>query len=253
LPDPETKNDDQPCQHVYDAEGRQHCSSFDYTGTDGTGNCGSVNGKFGCTGKVPTSNGIEIVSDTTTKTNTDGTSTDTTNNTATQTICNGFGTGSCTSTVTHSSSTTVKNADGTKGGTTTTCTGKLCGSTTNPDANGDGLGDCVKDCGDSSGTSASKLTKPVDGTFDGEDDKWDKKINDAKVDLKDRVDKLTSLFKPISNINLGGGGHLYCPPAVSVMGHSIDFCMDKYAGSLSWLSQAILLLCTATALFIIFL
>jgi hypothetical protein len=253
LPDPQTENDDQPCTKVTDAEGRQSCSVFQYTGMDGTGNCGSFNGVFGCTGKSPTSTGTETVSTTTTKSNADGTTTDTTNNTATQTNCNGFGTGSCSSSVTNSQTTTVKNSSGATTSTGTTCSGKACSSTSNPDTNGDGIGDCVKDCTPNSGNSATKLTAPAPGNFDGEDDKWDKKINDAKVDFKDRLDKLSGLFKPISNINLGGGGHLYCPPAVSVLGHDISFCLDQYAGSLSWISQVILLVCTVSALFIIFL
>jgi hypothetical protein len=252
LPDPQTEKQDDPCTKVTDAEGRQGCSIFEYVAKDGTGNCGSVNGVFGCSGVNPTSTGTETQVTTTTKANADGSTTDTTQNSATQTSCNGFGTGSCTSTVTNSQTTTVKNSTGTTTSTGTTCTGKLCSTSTNPDANGDGIGDCIKDC-DGSGASASKLTAPTQGNFDGEDDKWDKKINDAKTDFKDRLDKLSALFKPISNINLGGGGHLYCPPAISVLGHDISFCLDQYAGSLSWISQVILLVCTVSALFIIFL
>ena len=118
-----------------------------------------------------------------------------------------------------------------------------------------GVGDCVKDCGTPAGSSpkASSLSAPTQGNFDGEADKWQKKIDDSKTEVIAALDKMKALFKPISNISLGGGGQLYCPPPVQVLDHTISFCLDDYASSLSWISQVVLLVCTVSAMFIIFL
>ncbi|MEE3509647.1 hypothetical protein QN399_25980, partial [Pseudomonas sp. 10C3] len=143
-----------------------------------------------------------------------------------------------------------------------TCSGSLCGnaSTTTGSGSGTGaasggVGDCVKDCGTPAGSSpkASSLSAPTQGNFDGEADKWQKKIDDSKTEVIAALDKMKALFKPISNISLGGGGQLYCPPPVQVLDHTISFCLDDYASSLSWISQVVLLVCTVSAMFIIFL
>jgi hypothetical protein len=97
------------------------------------------------------------------------------------------------------------------------------------------------------------LTEPKHGNMDDWGNEWDQKIKDAKGDFKDGLDKLKNSFQPMGDIDLGGGGgKLFCPPSVTVLGKSISFCMDQYAGSLSWLAQAILFLCAATALMIVF-
>ncbi|WP_104685608.1 hypothetical protein [Pseudomonas cerasi] len=85
-----------------------------------------------------------------------------------------------------------------------------------------------------------------------EDEKWQKKIDDSKDEIKDGLDKLKSVFSPIGDLSLGGGGSLYCPPAVTVLGKSISFCLDKYSGSLDWIAQAVLFMCAVIALFIVF-
>ena len=265
LPPPETTDENKPCSKVTDAEGRQSCTTSNFTGTDGAVNCGSVNGEFGCRGSYPASKGIEIASTTAVQALIDGSTKEVTTNKATQSVCSGgMGPGVCVISTSTSISTTSHSSTGVVSGTATTCSGSLCGnaSTTTGTGSGTGtgtasggVGDCVKDCGTPAGSSpkASSLSAPTQGNFDGEADKWQKKIDDSKTEVIAALDKMKALFKPISNISLGGGGQLYCPPPVQVLGHTISFCLDDYASSLGWISQVVLLVCTVSAMFIIFL
>ena len=263
LPPPETTDENKPCTKVTDAEGRQSCTTSNFTGTDGAVNCGSVNGEFGCRGSYPSSKGIEIASTTAVQALIDGSTKEVTTNNATQSVCTGgMGPGVCVISSSTSTTTVSHSSTGVVSGTATTCSGSLCGnaSTTTGTGSGTGtasggVGDCVKDCGTPAGSSpkASSLSAPTQGNFDGEADKWQKKIDDSKTEVIAALDKMKALFKPISNISLGGGGQLYCPPPVQVLDHTISFCLDDYASSLSWISQVVLLVCTVSAMFIIFL
>lgn len=263
LPPPATTDENKPCSKVTDAEGRQSCTTSNFTGTDGAVNCGSVNGVFGCRGSYPSSKGIEIASTTAVQALIDGSTKEVTTNNATQSICNGgMGPGVCVISTSTSTVTTSHSSSGSVSGTATVCTGTLCGNAAVNTGTGSGtgtasgsVGDCVKDCGTPPGSSpkASSLAAPTQGNFDGEEDKWQKKIDDSKTEVVAALDKMKALFKPISNISLGGGGQLYCPPPVQILDHSISFCLDDYAGSLSWISEVVLLVCTVSAMFIIFL
>lgn len=120
---------------------------------------------------------------------------------------------------------------------------------------GTGSGNSGDGDDDQGSGNAGSLTDPSNGSFDGQASDWDGKIEKAKKDFKDGLDKMKDSFQPIGQVSLGGGaGQLYCPPAVQIpyLNRSISFCADNYAGSLSWLASAIYAGCALIALFIIF-
>jgi len=242
----ETSVTDKPC--VYSGSGDSvSCTSETETQKDGKQSCGTVNGVRTCVFSQPSSNGIKI--DTTVKTtdNSDGSKTSVKTDNATKTTCTGIN--KCSTTSSSTTTTTKTNGSGQTTSTDTKCTG-TCGSsgTGIQPGSGSGSGDGEEDgSGDGAG-----LTDPENGSFDGQGDEWDQKISDSKTELKESLAKLKEAFSPVGDITLGGGGQLYCPPSVTVLGHSIDFCLDKYAGSLSWIASAIFALCAMVALMIVF-
>ena len=246
----ETSVTDKPC--VYSGSGDAvSCTSETETQKDGKQTCGTMNGVRTCVNKPPSSNGIKIDSTVKTTANSDGSKTSVKTDNATKTTCTGIN--KCSTTTSSTTTTTKTNSSGQTTSTDTKCTGscgnsgtgiKPGGSTGNGSGSGEGEGD---GSGDGAG-----LSNPENDSFDGEGDIWDQKISDSKTELKDGLAKLKEAFTPIGDITLGGGGELYCPPPVTVMGRSIDFCLDKYAGSLSWISAAIYALCAMVALMIVF-
>jgi hypothetical protein len=255
-PTTNTKND--PC--VYSGSGDSvSCSSNTETSKDGTQKCGTVNGAMTCFTVPPSSNGIKIDSTVKTTADSDGGKTAVKTDTATKTTCSGIN--KCSTSTSTTTTTTKTNSSGQTTSTSTGCKG-VCGSTGTgitpgtPSGNGDGegeegSGDCKsEDCGTG---GAGGLTDPQNGNFDGQGSDWDKKIEESKTKFKDGLSKIKQSFSPISDIQLGsGGGQLYCPPAVTVLGHSIEFCLDKYTDSLSWVASAIYAVCAVFALLIVF-
>ncbi|MFP3926194.1 hypothetical protein [Pseudomonas sp. W5-36] len=251
-----TKND--PC--VYSGSGDSvSCTSNTDTSKDGTQKCGSVNGVMTCVTVPPSSNGIKIDSTVKTTPDADGGKTAVKTDTATKTTCTGIN--KCTTSTSTTTTTTKTNSSGQTTSTSTGCKG-VCGSTGTgitpgtPSGDGEGegeegSGDCKsEDCGTG---GAGGLTDPENGNFDGQGSDWDKKIEESKTKFKDGLSKIKQSFSPISDIQLGsGGGQLYCPPAVTVLGHSIEFCLDKYTDSLSWVASAIYAVCAVFALLIVF-
>jgi len=244
----ETSVTDKPC--VYSGSGDAvSCTSETETQKDGKQSCGTVNGVRTCVFSQPSSNGIKIDSTVKTTSNSDGSKTSVKTDNATKTTCTGIN--KCSTTTSSTTTTTKTNGSGQTISTDTKCTG-TCGSSGTGIQPGSGSGNGSGDGeGDGSGDGAG-LSDPENGSFDGEGDIWDQKIADSKTELKEGLSKLKEAFTPIGNISLGGGGVLYCPPAVSVLGASIDFCLDKYAGSLSWIASAIYALCAMLALWIVF-
>jgi hypothetical protein len=244
----ETSVTDKPC--VYSGSGGSvSCTSETETQKDGKQSCGTMNGVRTCVNKPPSSNGIKIDSTVKTTDNADGGKTSVKTDNATKTTCTGIN--KCSTTTSSTTTTTKSNGSGQTTSTDTKCTG-TCGSSGTGIQPGSGSGTGSGDGeGDGSGDGAG-LSDPENGSFDGEGDIWDQKIADSKTELKEGLAKLKEAFTPIGDITLGGGGELYCPPAVTVMGRSIDFCLDKYAGSLSWISAAIYALCAMVALMIVF-
>lgn len=151
TPTPTEYNDTEPCIYQSNGFGGLTCTSSTKNETEGTSNCGTVNGVWGCQNSPPSNNGIEIVSDVNSTTNADGSTTTTKTDTATTTACKGIG--QCTTSTSTTTTTTVKDGNGNTTSVSGSCTGPQCPDTnTNPDGNGDGFGDCVgDDCGDGEG------------------------------------------------------------------------------------------------------
>jgi hypothetical protein len=248
-PQPETNNQD--CVYSSNGSGSSSCTATNSQSTPGTAQCGSVNGSYTCIESPKATLTSNTISSTKTPTsNSNGTLTVVQNDTVTTVKCSGK---SCTTTTSSSSGTTVSNSSGQVISHDSTCTGKSCGSSgqVSSGGTGNGTGDAEEgDDGDS--PSAGKLVDPTNGSFDGQGDDWDSKIEKAKKEYKDGIDKLKDSFKPMGDVSLNGGSKLYCPPSVTVLGKNIDFCLDKYASSLSWISDAILALCAMIALIIVF-
>jgi hypothetical protein len=256
LPSSDTKSD--PC--VYSGSGDSvSCTSHTESSKDGTQKCGTVNGSMSCFTVPPSSNGIKIDSTVKTTSDADGGKTAVKTDNATKTTCTGIN--KCTTSTSTTTTTTKTSSSGQTTSTNTSCKGVCTPSgsgitpgTPSGNGNGDGEeggGDCkTEDCGSAGGGS---LKDPENGNFDGQGSDWDKKIEESKGKFKDGLSKMKQAFSPIGDVNLGsGGGQLYCPPAVPVFGHSIDFCMDKYTDSLSWLAAAIYAVCAVVALLIVF-
>ncbi|RMM82949.1 hypothetical protein ALQ71_200162 [Pseudomonas coronafaciens pv. striafaciens] len=142
------------------------------------------------------------------------------------------------------------NGSGSTGGSGST-PGTGSGSGTSPGTGTSGEGTCEKDC-DENGPTTTSLKAPQQGSLDGEGEKWDDKIAQSKGDIKKGLDDLKSVFSPIGDISLSGGGTLYCPAPVTVLNRSISFCLNKYADSLSWISSAVMALSSVIALLIVF-
>ena len=155
----------------------------------------------------------------------------------------GGGTGSGGSTGGGSGGTTPGTGSGTSPGT---------GNGTTPGTGTGGDGTCETDCGEGDGPSTTSLTAPSQGSFDGQGEEWDQKIAAAKGQINKGLGDLKGVFSPIGDLSLSGGGSLYCPPPVTVMGASFSLCLDKYANSLSWIGSAVYAACAIIALFIVF-
>lgn len=124
-----TKEKDSKCtDKVEDAEGRVHytCQASEVFKEPGSMSCGTVNGQTTCVAKKPSPklDDKKVTTEVTEKVNSDGSKTTETKTTTTTTTCTGAN--SCNTTVTTSTSTSKTNADGSRGGDTSTCTGPGC-------------------------------------------------------------------------------------------------------------------------------
>lgn len=259
-PKPETKSQD--CVYSSDGSGSSSCTATNSQSNPGTSQCGSVNGAYKCI-ENPKATAVSntLNSTKTPTTNSNGTLTIVQDDTVTTVKCSGR---SCTTTKTNSSGTTVTTSSGQVVSHNSTCSGPQCSSTgtASPSTGsgtgtgtGTGTGAGESEEGDDEGASAGTLTDPSNGTFDGQASDWDGKIDKAKKDLKDGIDKIKDSFKPLGDVSLGGGGgQLYCPPATTIpyLNITLNFCLNEYASSLQWLSSAIFAGCALLALFIVF-
>lgn len=254
---PEKKNEE--CVYVSLGNGVSGCTATNSESNPGNSDCGTVNGEYKCI-RNPKATSVEnkLDSKKTEKSNTDGTVTTVKDNTLTTKKCVDQ---SCTTSTTNSKGTTTTDANGNKTGETSTCTGANCNGKGETNGTGDdnkaGDDDGKDDEGDEEeGTDTPPVTPikaPEKGNLDGEADAWDTKIADSKTELKDSLAKVKDSFSPVGDVSLGGGGGgLYCPPPVAVLGGTFDICMDKYADKLSWIGSAIYAAFAIIALFIIF-
>jgi len=255
---PKAEKQNQECVYVSSSAGTSSCTAISSENNPGNSDCGEVNGSFVCI-RNPKATSItnKLESTKTEKSNTDGTVTTVKDNTLTTTKCVDS---SCSTSTTKSKGTTTTNSNGQTVGQTSTCTGANCNSKGETNGTGDsnkaddGKGD--DDEGEEEGTDTPPVTptkRPDKQTLDGEADAWDTKISDSKTELKEALSKIKDSFSPVGDVSLGGGGGgLYCPPAVTVMGASFDLCLDKYADKLSWIGSAIYAVFAVVALLIIF-
>lgn len=119
---------------------------------------------------------------------------------------------------------------------------------------GEGEGECdpAKDpsCDDIPGPSGS-LDEPKPGSWAEANEEWDKKVEEAKQDLKDTVKAHAEDMKNAFSLQLaGGGGELPCE-SFSVWGETYRLCVADYAGQLSNLRLALLLMAALIAALII--
>lgn len=247
LPQPQKQNQD--CVYATDASGKSSCTAVNSQSNPGNAQCGTVNGAWTCIeNPKATSNTDTLNSVKTSTSNADGTLTVVKDNTVTTISCSGK---VCTTSVTTSQGTTTTTSGGAVVGNGSSCTGSKCNGSGEA-STGTGSGSNTDQPPQQGGITTTTLHEPDKGNFEAAGDEWDGKINDAKKDFSDGLDKLKGAFSPLKDINLSAGGKLYCPPPAIVLGKSISFCIDQYSGNLSWISTAILLICACIALMIVF-
>ena len=200
--DPEpapVQKEEQPCNYVEDGEGRMVCSATKWTAEPGQQSCGTVNGKFDCYGRAPTSNGIQIDTKVETKPNAAGGTTTTKTDTHTQTICTGAN--SCTTTTTVTVNRTDKNAAGETTGQSSTCTGPKCAGTGKTDSDGDGL----EDEPDEAGFVPPEAGDEVGG------------FGESAQEFMTRLES-APIVSGVSGISVPGGGSCSFPSAQTAIG-----------------------------------
>lgn len=259
-PQPESSND--PCVPTPTATGTT-CTSETNEENPSTVNCDYSSGAPECIEDPKgSSKNTKTTTTTTSVANVDGSTTTTTAHATTTTTCSGVG--NCQSGNSVSTSTGGKNPDGSTKPTTTTCTGYGCGTsgggtpggtpgggTTPGGGNGDGDGGA-----DNKYPMLNKLNKPDSGLgigmFQVAEDSMVLKTEETKTLITAKIGEIKLAFMPIADMQLSGGGVLYCPPPITILGQSIDFCIDKYANSLSWIASAVLAMCAVISLMIVF-
>jgi len=237
-----------PCDYTIDENGYKVCTSAATYHKPGTTKCGEVNGSWECV-ESPKSVSSDKKTDTKVEeiANPDGSTTVKQTDKTTVTTCEGIK--NCTT----KDSTTTKeggtNPDGSPKGDAEKCTGDNCGVP--DDLKEDVPGD---EEGEGTDPVIGGLDKPGEpGNFDDANAQWDQKLEDAKLELSQKIGELGSLFQPIAEINLASGsGTIGCGETFTVLGQSMAFCPGKYEKQLEVLAQVILFICALIALFIIF-
>ncbi|MFO2352919.1 attachment protein [Pseudomonas aeruginosa] len=133
------------------------------------------------------------------------------------------------------------------------------------DGSGDGDGDGSGTGGDGNGTCdpakencstgpegpGGELKEPTPGTWDDAIATWEKKVEEAKKELKTKVKTNVDQMKGAFDLNLAeGGGQLPCE-SMTIWGKSYSLCISDYAGQLSSLRVALLLMAALIAALIL--
>ena len=211
---PADLKESKPCTYVYDVNGIRSCTSWDFSGKEGSEQCGTVNGTFSCKNDLPKAVGKGLSIDTKIEEETlgDGTKKTTKTDTAKKVVC--IGENACVTSTTTNKTVSIHGADGSLQSTTGTCTGALCADGTSPDGDGDGLGDCTgTDCGDEEGAPIAGPATPELEEQDTYAETTQKFINRAKA---------SPLVSGISGISMPAGGSCNIGAAQTWFG-SIDF------------------------------
>ncbi|HHQ2807140.1 TPA: attachment protein [Pseudomonas aeruginosa] len=119
---------------------------------------------------------------------------------------------------------------------------------------GDGNGTCdpaKENCSTGPEGPGGELKEPTPGTWDDAIATWEKKVEDAKQELKTKVKANVDQMKGAFDLNLAeGGGQLPCEP-MTIWGKSYSLCISDYAGQLSSLRVALLLMAALIAALIL--
>ncbi|MED5112026.1 attachment protein [Pseudomonas aeruginosa] len=119
---------------------------------------------------------------------------------------------------------------------------------------GDGSGTCdpaKENCSTGPEGPGGELKEPTPGTWDDAIATWEKKVEEAKQELKTKVKANVDQMKGAFDLNLAeGGGQLPCEP-MTIWGKSYSLCISDYAGQLSSLRVALLLMAALIAALIL--
>lgn len=119
---------------------------------------------------------------------------------------------------------------------------------------GDGNGTCdpaKENCSTGPEGPGGELKEPTPGTWDDAIATWEKKVEEAKQELKTKVKANVDQMKGAFDLNLAeGGGQLPCEP-MTIWGKSYSLCISDYAGQLSSLRVALLLMAALIAALIL--
>ncbi|WP_415911252.1 attachment protein [Pseudomonas aeruginosa] len=119
---------------------------------------------------------------------------------------------------------------------------------------GDGNGTCdpaKENCSTGPEGPGGELKEPMSGTWDDAIATWEKKVEEAKKELKTKVKANVDQMKGAFDLNLAeGGGQLPCEP-MTIWGKSYSLCISDYAGQLSSLRVALLLMAALIAALIL--
>ncbi|HHX3877132.1 TPA: attachment protein [Pseudomonas aeruginosa] len=119
---------------------------------------------------------------------------------------------------------------------------------------GDGNGTCdpaKENCSIGPEGPGGELKEPTPGTWDDAIATWEKKVEEAKQELKTKVKANVDQMKGAFDLNLAeGGGQLPCE-SMTIWGKSYSLCISDYAGQLSSLRVALLLMAALIAALIL--
>lgn len=80
----------------------------------------------------------------------------------------------------------------------------------------------------------------------------DSKLADAKAQLTAKLDEIKGNLQGVLSASVGtGGGSLPCPPPVTVLGRSINVCVNDYAGKLSIIGSIVVFAAAIVAILLV--
>lgn len=182
------------------------------------------------------------------KTNPDGSKDEKTTKTKDKKVCSGAG--SCSSSTTTNVSNNSTNADGSAGNSSSSCSGAECASEGtgsgkgNGEGESDGEGEGEED-GDGPEGPTGTLQQGEPGSFAEGISEWEQRLSDARAELDDKVEQLSSQFRGVFDLDLSAGaGSLPCetfPISFGKTSTTLRLCPADYSEQLSYLRFALLL------------
>lgn len=266
IPPTEFQSDDECSATVTDSEGRKlsSCTQTDIYkdqracvqagGALGTTDTGSGSMLTCVRSKGPTASKTTTETKVTTEPKADGGTKTTTETTTTTKNC--IGTNSCTTSTTTTTNVSNTNADGTKGGESSTCKGDKCASDGKSNEGKEDEKDDKEEEQEGIEGPSDSLAKGEQGDFSEGISEWDQKIQGARDDLTQKIDQLSGQFSGVFDLNLGGGaGSLPCETVHVSFGDfgstNLNLCLAAYDQYLGYLRYILLLAAAVLAAFII--